>query len=589
MTGFKSLQYRWSPIVPRTGFAIGLRPSTLIPSGFALSATLLLILSGGCSSLDRAQQKNSAPSISQEQTSGLAGSPQDQALSELAAPPPAASTPKTEADQSQANAPALPTEPETEGGAVPEANTEEYDRIYENPFLAVVQNPLSTFSIDVDTASYANSRRFLNDNQLPPPDAVRLEEFINYFEYDYPKPTGADPFSITTELGDCPWNRDHQLLLVGLQGKVLETEQLPPNNLVFLLDVSGSMDEPNKLPLLKSALKLLVEQLGPDDQVSVVVYAGAAGVVLEPTAGNEGARIMDAIDNLQAGGSTAGGEGIELAYKLAKENFKSGGNNRVILATDGDFNVGPSSDAALVRLIEEKRKEGVFLTVLGFGSGNYKDAKMEKLADMGNGNYAYLDSILEAKKALVTEMGGTLNTIAKDVKFQIEFNPSVVKGYRLLGYENRVLKAEDFNDDRKDAGELGSGHSVTALYELIPAGSSENIPGVDPLKYQNTTVLPNGELMTLKLRYKQPGSETSKLLQQAVKAEAIRGSQPSLNYQFASAVTEFGLLLRRSDYKGNASYTTVLTRAKASLGPDLQGYRAEFLGLVEKAQQLDRE
>ncbi|MGD1929406.1 MAG: von Willebrand factor type A domain-containing protein [Leptolyngbyaceae cyanobacterium] len=470
----------------------------------------------------------------------------------------------------------------------PDFNTEAYDRIYENPFMAVVQEPLSTFSIDVDTASYANTRRFLTENRLPPPDAVRLEELINYFSYDYPQPTGDEPFSITTELAVAPWNPEHELLLVGLQGQQLDTEVLPPNNLVFLLDVSGSMDEPNKLPLLKAAIKLLAEQMDADDRVAIVVYAGAAGLVLEPTPGSETSQILAAIEALEAGGSTAGGAGIELAYQVAKENFLPEGNNRVILATDGDFNVGPSSDGELVRLIEGKRDDGIFLTVLGLGTGNYQDSKMEQLANQGNGNYAYLDSLLEAKKALVTEMGGTLVAIAKDVKLQIEFNPTEVKAYRLLGYENRLLEAQDFNDDQKDAGELGAGHSVTALYELIPADSAAAIPGVDPLQYQESTVLPSDDLLTLKLRYQQPDGDTSQLVQQALQREEIWQNTPSANMQFASAVAEFGLLLRNSEYKADADYEAVFTRATQSQGADFYGYRAEFLDLVQQADLLSR-
>lgn len=482
----------------------------------------------------------------------------------------------------------LPEEPLPGDSVPPDFNTEDYDRIYENPFLAVLQEPLSTFSIDVDTASYANTRRFLSDNRLPPPDAVRLEELINYFDYDYPQPTGEHPFSITTELTPAPWNPNHELLLVGLQGEQLDTEALPPNNLVFLLDVSGSMNEPNKLPLLKVAMKLLAEQMEADDRISIVVYAGAAGLVLEPTPGNETNAILAAIESLEAGGSTAGGAGIELAYQIAKENFLTEGNNRVILATDGDFNVGPSSDGELVRLIESKRDDDIFLTVLGFGTGNFKDSKMEQLANKGNGNYAYLDSILEAKKALVTEMGGTLVAIAKDVKLQIEFNPAQVKGYRLLGYENRLLAAEDFNDDQKDAGELGAGHSVTALYELIPADSPEPIPGVDPLQYQQTDIVPSEDLLTLKLRYKQPEGDTSQLLQQALQRGDIWQNTPSQNMQFASAVAEFGLLLRDSEYKADANYDAVLVRATESQGIDQHGYRSEFLNLVEQADLLSR-
>ncbi|NEO87442.1 MAG: VWA domain-containing protein [Spirulina sp. SIO3F2] len=462
-----------------------------------------------------------------------------------------------------------------------------------NAFRSVLDHPLSTFSIDVDTAAYTNTRRHLNTNQLPAPDVVRLEEFINYFNYDYPQPEGDAPFSITTELTTAPWNSEHELLLVGLQGQRLATEALPPNNLVFLLDVSGSMNEPDKLPLLKAAMKLLVEQMDGGDRIAIVVYAGAAGLVLEPTPGNEAERILGAIDSLAAGGSTAGGAGIELAYRVAQENFLPEGNNRVILATDGDFKVGPSSDEELVRLIEQKREAGVFLTVLGFGTGNYQDTKMEKLADKGNGNYAYLDSLQEAKKALVTEMGGTLVAIAKDVKFQIEFNPALVKEYRLLGYENRVLNDEDFNDDRKDAGELGAGHSVTALYEIIPAGSAASRANVDSLVYQptqaQTPAVNSTDLLTLKLRYKRPDGNTSQLIQQAIQRDAIWQTEPSLNLQFASAVAEFGLLLRDSPYKADANYRAVLTRATNAQGADLHGYRAEFVNLVEQAERLSQE
>jgi Ca-activated chloride channel family protein len=467
----------------------------------------------------------------------------------------------------------------------PAFNTEQYDRIVDNAFKTSMDNPLSTFSIDVDRAAYANVRRFLTDNQLPPPDAVRIEEMVNYFDYDYPQPKGEDPFVVSMELAKCPWNNEHQLALVGLQGLEIETKDLPPNNLVFLLDVSGSMKNPDKLPLLQSAMRLLVEQLRPEDRVSIVVYAGAAGLVLEPTA--DKAEILSAINRLSAGGSTAGGAGIELAYKTAQKNFIEEGNNRVILATDGDFNVGVSSDGALTRLIEQKRDTGIFLTVLGFGRGNLKDSRMEKIADKGNGNYAYIDDILEAKKVLVSEMGGTLVTIAKDVKVQIEFNPSLVKAYRLIGYENRVLAAEDFADDKKDAGELGAGHTVTALYELVPAGSNEQIPMVGSLKYQKTKIRKSDELMTVKLRYKQPDGDISKLITQAVTASALQALEETGNIRFASAVAEFGLLLRGSEYRGNANYNQIIRRAKESKGDDVEGYRAEFIRMVEKAQLLD--
>jgi len=469
----------------------------------------------------------------------------------------------------------------------PVFSAEQYDMIVENAFKAAMNNPLSTFSIDVDRAAYANVRRFLTNDQLPPMDAVRIEELVNYFEYDYPQPKEDEPFLVSTELAECPWNPGHQLALIGLQGLEIEKSDLPPNNLVFLLDVSGSMNNPDKLPLLKSAMRLLVDQLRPEDRVSMVVYAGAAGVVLEPTA--DKAEILEAIKRLSAGGSTAGGAGIELAYKLAKQEFMEEGNNRVILATDGDFNVGMSSDGDLVRLIEDKRKTGIYLTVLGFGTGNYKDSKMEKLADKGNGNYAYIDDILEAKKVLVNEMGGTLVTIAKDVKIQIEFNPKHVKGYRLIGYENRMLAKEDFDDDLKDAGELGAGHTVTALYELIPAGSDLNVPMAGNLKYQKTQMIDSDELMMVKLRYKNPDEDESRLIKRAVAVNDIHAITNSGNLAFASAVAEFGMLLRDSEYRGNASFEDVLERAKAFKGSDDAGYRAEFIRLVEKAELLYQE
>lgn len=467
-----------------------------------------------------------------------------------------------------------------------EFNTEQYDWVPENTFKMAMDNPLSTFSIDVDRASYANVRRFLNDNQLPPVGAVRIEEMLNYFDYDYPQPTGDDPLAISLEVAACPWNDAHQLAMIGMQGVKVDTKDLPPNNLVFLLDVSGSMDSPDKLPLLKSALRMLLNQLRPEDRVSIVVYAGAAGVVLEPTSDKE--RVADAIERLEAGGSTAGGAGIELAYKLAQESFIKNGNNRVILATDGDFNVGTSSDSELVRLIEKKRDSGIYLTVLGFGTGNLKDSKMEKLADKGNGNYAYIDDILEAKKTLVNEMGGTLVTIAKDVKIQVEFNPAQVKAYRLIGYENRVLAKEDFDNDKKDAGELGSGHTVTALYELIPAGSAEDIPVEADLKYQKTQLVDSDDLLTIKLRYKQPNSDASKLLVRSISSGESDRSVPSENFRFASEVAEFGLLLRNSEFKGSADYERIIQHAKAAKGEDPEGYRAEFIKLVEKARLLDR-
>jgi Ca-activated chloride channel family protein len=468
---------------------------------------------------------------------------------------------------------------------------EGYDYILENNFLKVKDNPLSTFSIDVDAASYSNMRRFLTQGQLPPAGAVRIEEMINYFKYDYPQPKNNDPFSVNTEISACPWNPAHRLALVGLQGKVIPTENLPSGNIVFLIDVSGSMWDQNKLPLLKQSLKLLVDQLRENDKVSLVVYAGNAGLVLPATNGLQKNKIKEAIDQLEAGGSTAGGAGIELAYKTATENFIKGGNNRVILCTDGDFNVGTSSDAALETLIEKKRETGVFLTVLGFGMGNYQDAKMQKLADKGNGNHAYIDQLAEAKKVLVSEFGGTLFTIAKDVKLQIEFNPAVVQGYRLIGYENRMLAKEDFNNDKKDAGDLGSGHTVTALYEIIPVGvQSDFLKQADTLKYQaaerfSATAF-GQEMMTLKMRYKQPNDSISKLMTVAVLDEQKQMQLTSTNFRFAAAVAEFGMMLRNSSFKQQASYKEVISMAENAVGDDKEGYRKEFLQLVKSATSL---
>ena len=468
---------------------------------------------------------------------------------------------------------------------------EGYDGIIENRFKKVTDNPLSTFSIDVDGASYSNMRRFINNGSLPPAGAVRIEELINYFHYDYPQPTGEHPFSINTELTECPWNAKHKLALIGLQGKKIAIENLPPSNLVFLIDVSGSMDEPNKLPLVKASMKMLVDQLRNDDRVAIVVYAGNAGLVLPPVNGNEKNMINKAIDNLQAGGSTAGGAGIQLAYKTAREYFNARGNNRVILCTDGDFNVGASSDDELERMIEAERKSGIFLSVLGFGMGNYQDAKMQKLANKGNGNHSYIDDISEAKKVLVTEFGGTLLTIAKDVKLQVEFNPAKVQAYRLIGYENRMLNKEDFNNDKKDAGELGSGHTVTALYEIIPAGIEDDmVEDVDDLKYQQPgNPINNGnEFMTIKFRYKKPDGDKSILMVHAVNGENKTFNNAGNNLRFAAAVAEFGLLIRNSEFKQNASYKNVLAMAKAALGNDVEGYRADFVKLVENARLLSK-
>ncbi len=472
----------------------------------------------------------------------------------------------------------------------PNFHTESYAHIVENAFLGVASSPLSTFSIDVDRASYSNVRRFINDGQRPPIDAVRIEEMINYFSFGYPEPGGDHPFSITTEVSNAPWNPIHQLVRIGIQGERVDTGNLPPSNLVFLIDVSGSMQSPDKLPLLKASFRLLVNELRPADRVAIVVYAGAAGLVLPSTSGDEKDTILDAIEALEAGGSTAGGAGIILAYDVARKNHIASGNNRVILATDGDFNIGASSDGEMIRLIEEKREQGTSLTVLGFGTGNLKDSKMEQLADHGNGNFAYIDNLMEARKVLVTEVGGTLLTIAKDVKIQVEFNPARVQAYRLIGYENRLLQDEDFNDDIKDAGELGAGHSVTALYEVIPVGidSPYEIVEVDSLRYQTpdepTVTSDSDELLFVKLRYKAPQGSESRLITHPVRDSNDR---PSADLTFASAVAGFGMLLRDSEYCGDFGLADVLDLARSSTGEDREGYRTEFVRLVETVLSME--
>lgn len=476
----------------------------------------------------------------------------------------------------------------------PEAisDNEEYKDEKEIGFKATDKDPQTTFSIDVDRAAYTNVRRFIMQNgQLPPKEAVRIEEMINYFDYNYAQPKGKDPINIETEISDSPWNKGLKILHIGLQVKTIPTDNLPASNLVFLIDVSGSMSDPNKLPLVKTAFKLLTDQLREKDKVAIVVYAGAAGLLLPPTSGKEKNKIKDALDNLSAGGSTAGGAGIELAYKTAFENFVKDGNNRVILATDGDFNVGVSSNDDLEKLVENKRKSGIFLSVLGFGMGNYKDSKMETLSDKGNGNYAYIDNLLEAEKVFVKEFGGTLFTVAKDVKLQLEFNPKYVKAYRLIGYENRALANEDFKNDLKDAGEMGSGHTVTAIYEIIPAGvESAFLP--DKLKYQqltNTVVGTNSnEVCTVKIRYKQPDEDKSVQMETVVKDTNNALDKTSENFRFSVAVAEFGLLLRSSDFKGSANYEQIENLAKNAIGRDSEGYRAEFLRLVKTAKLLDK-
>lgn len=476
--------------------------------------------------------------------------------------------------------------------AQPQWNTEEYDAINENIFHDALKNPLSTFSIDVDAASYSNIRRFINDGQRPPKDAVRIEEMINYFHYDYDQPTGSDPFAIHTQVSEAPWNAQHKLVLIGLQGRRVPTDNLPPSNLVFLIDVSGSMDEPNKLPLLVSSFKMLVQNLREQDHVAIVVYAGAAGLVLPPTPGSEKQTITAALDKLQAGGSTAGGAGIRLAYDVAAEHFKKGGNNRVILATDGDFNIGESSNAAMEELIGHERETGVYLTVLGFGMGNYKDSKMETLADKGNGNYAYIDNINEARKVLVNEFGGTLFTIAKDVKLQIEFNPAKVQAYRLIGYENRVLKNEDFNNDKKDAGDLGSGHTVTALYEIIPVGVEDKYFKVDDLKYQTSKIDPSAyhsnEMMTVKFRYKDPEGSESKLIVHPVANDPMPLARTSDNFRWSASVAAFGMLLRDSEFLNGYTSDEIAELATSAKGEDEEGYRREFINMVQSFGTLAR-
>ena len=458
-------------------------------------------------------------------------------------------------------------------------NTEAYARIEENRFFNAAVSPVSTFSIDVDAASYSNVRRFLAQGTLPPADAVRLEELVNYFPYHYPDRAGEHPFGLIADVGPCPWADDHRLVRVALQARRVDTRELPPSNLVFLIDVSGSMQSPDKLPL--------VQELRPKDRVAIVVYAGAAGLVLPSTPGTRKGEILDAIDRLEAGGSTAGGAGLRLAYDVAREHFLTAGNNRVILATDGDFNVGVSSDAEMIRLVERRREEGTFLTVLGFGTGNLKDTKMEQMADKGNGHYAYIDNFREAHKVFVREFGGTLFTVAKDVKIQVEFNPARVQAYRLLGYENRILAKEDFADDKKDAGEIGAGHAVTALYEVVPVGAPPVAVAGDSLTYQQVTLKPSAsrsnDLLTVRLRYKDPTGTKSRLLSAPVMDQGERGSS---DLRFASAVAAFAMVLRNSEYRGGADYNLVLTLARESRGEDEEGCREEFISMVERARSL---
>ncbi len=468
---------------------------------------------------------------------------------------------------------------------------ESYLRIIENQFLDPKVTPLSTFAVDVDAASYSNIRRFINGGQLPPKNAVRIEEMVNYFHYNLPEPANGKPVAIQTELSAAPWNPQHQLVRIGLKAKNVNLDKLPPSNLVFLLDVSGSMAEPNKLSLVKPAMKMLVDQLRPIDHVAIVVYAGDAGIRLESTPGNEKEKIKEAIDQLNASGSTAGGEGIKLAYRIAKERFIKGGNNRIILATDGDFNVGPSSDKDMEQLIEDERGSGVSISILGFGMGNLKDSKMERMADKGHGNYAYIDNITEATKSMVSEFGGTLFTVAKDVKLQVEFNPAKVQAYRLLGYEDRLSQKEDFNNDTKVAGDMGVNHTVTALYELIPVGVKDNFTAsVDPLKYQKPAedkiTNTSSEIMTIKFRYKEPDSDVSKLEAVTVDDKPLNADKTSDDFRFAAAVAEYGMLLRDSQFKQNSKFDQLINMAKSAKGKDDDGYRAEFIRLAESTKNM---
>ncbi len=473
-------------------------------------------------------------------------------------------------------------------------NTEEYERIVDNPFMKALDDPVSTFSVDVDTASYSNLRRYLLENyEMPPKDAVRIEEMLNYFDYDYEAAETGQPVSAYFALSPAPWNGEHLLLRVAISAKKIPTAELPASNLVFLVDSSGSMYDDNKLPLLKRSMRIMAEQLRPQDRVSIVAYAGSAGLALESTLGGKKEKILAAFESLQAGGSTAGGEGIQLAYRIAKENFIPGGNNRVILCTDGDFNVGISSTGELERLIEEKRKEAIYLTVLGFGVGNYKDSRMETLADKGNGNYAYIDTLQEGNKVLGKEIWGNLFAVAKDVKIQIEFNPATVREYRLIGYENRMLARQDFNDDSKDAGEMGSGQTVTAFYELVPPQAAPTgTISPDPLVFQNTNLIPSEDLAVFRLRYKEPDerSEESTLVETRINAALLSRplAESDEDFRFASAVAEFGMLLRDSPYKGASSWASVLERARASKGKDAEGYRAEFIRLAEMAEIISK-
>ena len=569
-----------------------------------------LVLLGGCSNSTAPEPKGEAQKVSQE--AAHPPEPQTQVPAVKALAPPEqemrgreslskAVTLKKMSDTAMSNAPMAERRPGPTTGMMiapppdafniqpPAMNTESYTPVDENGFIATANDPLSTFSIDVDTASYSNIRRFVTEGTLPPVGAVRIEEMVNYFSYSYPEPTKG-PFSVTTEVGPSPWQPEYKLVRIGLKARDIDKKDLPPSNLVFLIDVSGSMNQPNKLPLLKKSMKMLVEQLDKNDRVSIVVYAGADSIALQPTMGDRKAEINQAIDSLSAGGSTYASHGILTAYELAERTRMPKGNNRVILASDGDFNVGVTTRGELTRLIEEKRQSGIYLTVLGFGMGNYHDDTMEVLADKGNGNYAYIDSLLEAKKVMVQQMSGTMFALARDVKIQVEFNPAKVGAYRLIGYENRALADEDFNNDKKDAGEIGVGHTVTALYEIIPAGSKA-IPSVDPLKYQKVkpgSEKVSDELLTVKVRYKPLDKETSTLLEQAVKDHTAKLEGTSDDFRFAAAVVGYGMVLKDSKHLNTFGIPDILKLAKGAKGRDTEGYRAEFIRLVEMSELLKK-
>jgi Ca-activated chloride channel homolog len=531
----------------------------------SFAALALVCVLGACSSAaPRAASTQPAQAQAQDRAQAI------QAETEAPSPPP--STPVASAKLMAAPAPQAAAAGDRAGAQDQGegASSEEYKKFTENPFKRTLDEKLSTFAIDVDTASYANARRYLNGGSLPPRDAVRIEEMVNYFDYSWKEPSAGQPIALSAEAADCPWSPGHRLLVLGLRTRSVSADNLPPANLVFLVDSSGSMSDPDKLPIVKRAFALLAETLRPQDRVAIAVYAGSAGLVLPSTAGGDKVAILSALENLEAGGSTAGGEGIVLAYETAMQNFRKGGNNRVILATDGDFNVGASSEAELVKLVESYRDKGVFLSVIGVGTGNLKDSRMKAIADKGNGNYNYADSIAEARRILVEQMGANLLTVAKDVKVQVEFDPASVKSWRLIGYESRLLAAEDFADDKKDAGEMGAGHRVTALYEIEPAPSAE------------------GGLGMVRIRYKKPAGDQSSLLEFPLPDKHAPLSQASSDFRFAASVAAYGMLLRGSEYKGAADWDLVLGLAKGALGEDRSGRRAEFVGLAEKASKLGK-